>query len=604
MEVAFCVVSRLSVLSDAAANGTAPRGRPGHRQKCAMSRTSNTDVQPNNIGIRHITIYVPPHKIKRDDIPPHKMSDVLTKILESKMPRLDEELTVLGTDSDLISMVLRTTELFINETGLSWSDIGMVQVGTATNMDRAKPLMSYVAGLFASHGNETLAGADTTFVCNSGVNALCNVINWMSGPCWDGRLGLCIGADYSHTKAVYTSPHDRVWNGAACSAALICKDAPMCLKHVAHRTSHNFTSIRPCSASPYRFMPDIKEFLQHHNKEIRDVLKTVSSWPNNEKGLGKYDFFTFHHGTAGWCRKFFADAVKGEEQAENLVAKLEPSLKYFSKIGHAGSSNLFIYLAGILSEEPRVGSRVLCLGEGSNFQVSALEFEVKHSNYSTTSLASQLSACKPISTFDMLRISDSHIYSYVLGLRSQSPSSEKYRLLKVGDDYKRYYSDFGDAYVPATRNVADGLRMALMCLCGLPLLDVAICLLVIKLEFSNLTWTQTYNHYSALVTLAWRVVALVKPSLLYLELNRAPYGLVHLYSLNLRSFSFFAICACLATLAGVLSPSAASQLWVSYYIFRVCNVLVTLPLTMVIDKMYIVVLHDLIALMTYWVATN
>ena len=152
--------------------------------------------------------------------------------------------------------------------------------------------------------------------------------------------------------------------------------------------------------------------------------------------------------------------------------------------------------------------------------------------------------------------------------------------------------------------MADGLRMALMCLCGLPLLDVAICLLVIKLEFSNLTWTQTYNHYSALVTLAWRVVALVKPSLLYLELNRAPYGLVHLYSLNLRSFSFFAICACLATLAGVLSPSAASQLWVSYYIFRVCNVLVTLPLTMVIDKMYIVVLHDLIALMTYWVATN
>ena len=594
------------MLSDAVANVSLRAAARVIIERYAMSRISNSDVQPDNIGIRHITIYVPPHKIKRDDIPPHKMSHVLTKILESKMPHTnpDEELTVLGTDSDLISMVLRTTEQFIDETGLSWNDIGMVQVGTACNVDRAKPVMSYVAGLFASHGNETLAGADVTFACNSGVNALCNVINWMSGPFWDGRLGLCIGADYSHTKAVYTSPHDRVWNGAACSAALICKDAPLCLKHVTHRTSHNFTSIRPCSASPYRAMPDIKEFFLHHNREISEILKTVSSWPNNKKGLGQYDFFTFHHGLASYSRKYFANAVRGEEQAEKLVAKLEPSLKYFSKIGHAGSSNLFIYLAGILSEEPRVGSRVLCLGEGSNFQVSALEFEVKHSNYSKTSLASQLSLCKPISTFDMLRISDSHIYSYVLGVQSHSPSSEKYQLLKVGDEYKRYYSDLGPAYVPATRNIADGLRMALACLVGLPLLDVAICFLILKLGISNLEWTHLYNHYSALVTLAWRVVALVKPSLLYLEINQAPYGLVHLYSLNMRSFSFFAISACLATLAGVLSSSMASHLWVSYYVFRAGNVLGTLPLTLVIDEFYILVLHDFTALVAYCVANT
>ena len=116
MEVAFCVIARLTGSSDAAANVSPLRAVARVIIKnFAMSRTSNTDVQPDNIGIRHITIYVPPHKIKRDDIPPHKMSYVLTKILESKMPRpdKDEELTVLGTDSDLISMVLRTTEQFI-----------------------------------------------------------------------------------------------------------------------------------------------------------------------------------------------------------------------------------------------------------------------------------------------------------------------------------------------------------------------------------------------------------------------------------------------------------------------------------------------------------
>ena len=75
---------------------------------------------------------------------------------------------------------------------VQYTDIGRMEVGTETIIDKSKSVKSVLMKLFEEHGNSDIEGIDATNACYGGTAALFNAVNWMESSYWDGRYALVI----------------------------------------------------------------------------------------------------------------------------------------------------------------------------------------------------------------------------------------------------------------------------------------------------------------------------------------------------------------------------------------------------------------------------
>lgn len=71
---------------------------------------------------------------------------------------------------------------------LFYRDIGRLEVGTETIIDKSKSVKSVLMQLFQDSGNTDVEGIDTTNACYGGTAALFNAVNWIESSSWDGRF--------------------------------------------------------------------------------------------------------------------------------------------------------------------------------------------------------------------------------------------------------------------------------------------------------------------------------------------------------------------------------------------------------------------------------
>lgn len=536
-----------------------------------------------NVGIEHIEVYLPGLRVaKRDAVP------------FSKYPQAqgdgDESLTVLPPDEDVVSMALTVVRDLMERTGIGWDSIGMIQVGTSTNVDRTKPIQSYIGAMFNAHGVHDLIGGDNTFACNAGMNALMHVASWMGSPLWNGKLGLVVTADHSHTATAIRYPYDRVWNGAAACAAVITPDAALGIESFESRTCHNFSSIRPASAPPYRSFPDAGGAESFERFYERELALIVQSWKRRHRVAsiaGAFDHFAIHDVTPSRVRRSFETVMEADgADADEHLGKLLPSLSFFRHTQHVGVSNVLLYLAGIVAAESGRGaseSRVFCLGEGSGFQTSILTLRGIPGAVSLNDVRRSLERSVPLTWWEYHDLCETHLDSYGRP-RPSSPrprpsagSSPPLRIASVDGAHKRRYegltADAGDEVKwPGPRFNAIAAALLIF---DVPLLIGPLVLLWPCDVGSPGGRIEALNLVSAASTLAWRAIALVVPDVLYPEVACAIPFVQRRYRLNLRSFSFFAVAACLWTFLHPGDP-ATTALWLSYFLFRQLNLAATL----------------------------
>lgn len=106
---------------------------------------------------------------------------------------------------------------------IAHTDIGRLEVGTETIIDKSKSVKSTLMQLFASHGNTEIEGVDTTNACYGGTNAFLNAVNWIESSSWDGRYAIVVAGDF----AIYAQGSARPTSGAGVVAMLLGKDAPI-----------------------------------------------------------------------------------------------------------------------------------------------------------------------------------------------------------------------------------------------------------------------------------------------------------------------------------------------------------------------------------------
>ena len=142
---------------------------------------------------------------------------------------------------DVNSLCLTVVNRLMEKTGTDYSQVGRLEVGTETIIDKSKSVKSVLMKLFTESGNTDLEGVDSTNACYGGTAALFNSVNWVESSAWDGRLALAVCADI----AVYAAGAARPSGGAGAVAMLIGPGAPLVLDRGQYSelsTSHYYES--------------------------------------------------------------------------------------------------------------------------------------------------------------------------------------------------------------------------------------------------------------------------------------------------------------------------------------------------------------------------
>lgn len=124
---------------------------------------------------------------------------------------------------DINSLCLTVVGNLMKRYDVKPGDIGRLEVGTETIIDKSKSVKSVLMQLFEPYGVCDLEGIDTTNACYGGTAALFNAVNWVESSSYDGRLALVVCGDI----AVYAKGSARPTGGAGAIAMLVGPNAPL-----------------------------------------------------------------------------------------------------------------------------------------------------------------------------------------------------------------------------------------------------------------------------------------------------------------------------------------------------------------------------------------
>jgi hydroxymethylglutaryl-CoA synthase len=105
-------------------------------------------------------------------------------------------------NEDTVSMAMTVFEKLAERCELPLTQIGRLEVGTESQVDRAKSVKSFLMAFFQDDALHSVEGADTYNACYGGTNALFSTVNWVQSASWSGQYGVVVCSD----PAVHPQP--------------------------------------------------------------------------------------------------------------------------------------------------------------------------------------------------------------------------------------------------------------------------------------------------------------------------------------------------------------------------------------------------------------
>lgn len=198
-----------------------------------------------NVGILAMDIYFPPTYIRQEALEAHDGASKGKYTIG-----LGQDCMAFCTElEDVISMSLTVVTSLLEKYKIDPKQIGRLEVGSETVIDKSKSIKTFLMQIFEKCGNTDIEGVDSTNACYGGTAALFNCVNWVESSSWDGRYGLVVCTD----SAVYAEGPARPTGGAAAIAMLIGPDAPIAFesKFRGSHMAHAYDFYKPNLASEY-----------------------------------------------------------------------------------------------------------------------------------------------------------------------------------------------------------------------------------------------------------------------------------------------------------------------------------------------------------------
>lgn len=263
--------------------------------------------RPVNIGILAAEIYVPSRWVAQEDL--ETADDCKGKYTVGL-----GQIGMAFTDDreDIASIVMTAVQALMEKNSIDPRDIGRLEVGTETLIDKAKSVKTALMPLFGE--NTDIEGITSVNACYGGSAALFNTVAWVESSDYDGRYAILVCADI----AVYAKGNARPTGGCAAIALLIGPNAPLVLEPGV-RASH-FLSVY--------------DFYKPHHSEYAAVDGKLSQWAYlssvdtcyaryvekhskrfggaDRIDLGHFDYFAFHSpynklAQKGFARLYYVD---------------------------------------------------------------------------------------------------------------------------------------------------------------------------------------------------------------------------------------------------------------------------------------------------------
>ena len=142
-----------------------------------------TGKWPDNVGILAIEVYFPSKYVCQEKLEKYDgvgQGKYTIGLGQKKMAFCDDQ-------EDINSLCLTVVKGLLERNRIDPKDIGRLEVGTETIIDKSKSIKTVLMQLFEKSGNCNIEGIDTTNACYGGTAALFNALNWVESSSWDGK---------------------------------------------------------------------------------------------------------------------------------------------------------------------------------------------------------------------------------------------------------------------------------------------------------------------------------------------------------------------------------------------------------------------------------
>ncbi|XP_054011563.1 hydroxymethylglutaryl-CoA synthase 1 [Hylaeus anthracinus] len=448
---------------------------------------------PKDVGIRALEVYFPAQYVDQAELEQFDgvaAGKYTIGLGQSKMGFCNDR-------EDINSLCLTVVHRLMDRYAIKPKDIGRLEVGTETIIDKSKSVKSVLMQLFEPYGCTDMEGVDSTNACYGGTAALFNAVSWVESSAWDGRLALVVAGD----NAVYSSGSARPTGGAGAVAMIVGPDAPLVIDRGIRSSymKHAYDFYKPNLKSEYPIV-DGKLSIECYFSAVDNCYQTycekVKKKYKKSVTIDSFDAFLFHCPFCKLVQKSFGrlafndflntpkDKVsekypelvkfhnlkledtysdKDIEKAfvslskANFTQKTEPSLFLANQVGNMYTPSVYSGLASLLINRPikeLAGAKVGVFSYGSGFCSTMYSITITKEAEEGSSLMKIISSLSYIKPQLNARQKVSPVdYTKVLEWREQnchtvpfSPQSSiatlfpgTYYLEKVDEKYRRTY---------------------------------------------------------------------------------------------------------------------------------------------------------------------
>jgi len=175
--------------------------------------------RPQHVGIHAMEVYFPINSVRQSDLE----TDAGVSKGKYTIGLGQQSMAYASGEEDINSIMMTAMQSLFEKYEVSPLDIGRLEVGTETLIDKSKSVKTTLCQLLNSHGNFDVEGVDNINACYGGTAALLNSVAWIESSAYDGRYALVVCGDI----AVYEAGPARPTGGCAAVAMLIGPDAPI-----------------------------------------------------------------------------------------------------------------------------------------------------------------------------------------------------------------------------------------------------------------------------------------------------------------------------------------------------------------------------------------
>ena len=303
--------------------------------------SSITSSNSKNVGILAMQVYTPATYIAQSELEEHAGVSSGRYTIGLGQEGLG---VVCGDAEDINSICLTVVHSLLEKYQINPNDVGRLEVGTETLVDKSKSTKTVLMDLFPNNSN--VEGATVINACYGGTAALLNAMMWVESDGWDGRYAIVVAGDI----AAYARGPARPTCGAGAVAVLVGRDAPLVFapRERATHASNVWDFFKPDPTVEY---PTVDGALSQtcYYKALEDVYERFCQKMEERNGdsnelfdATKPDYMVFHAPynklvQKSYARLFLLDARRkynkkaSEQEGGDLAAAAEPNATATSK---------------------------------------------------------------------------------------------------------------------------------------------------------------------------------------------------------------------------------------------------------------------------------